>query len=74
MTLTLQTVLSLIILADLALLGVGRLGHLLMLAALQGALLACAPLLIAGTGPMELHLLLLCLAVFLIKAVAFLCC
>ncbi len=71
MTLTLQTVLALIILADLALLGVGRLGHLLSLAALQGALLACTPLLIAGAEPLELHLLLLCLAVFLIKAVGF---
>ena len=71
MNLPLETILSLIILTDLALLGVGRLGHLLRLAALQGALLASTPLLIAGTEPPEFHLLLLCLAVFLIKAVGF---
>ena len=67
---TLQTMLALVILADLALLAVGRMRHLLALVGLQGALLA-AMLLLMAPGRPSTHLVALCLAVFAIKAVGF---
>ncbi len=69
MTPTLQTLLTLMLLSDLALLGVGRMRNLLRLAACQGTLLAMVPLLLAPR--LETHLLILSLAVFTIKAIGF---
>lgn len=60
-----------ILLSDLALLAVSRLGRLIQLAGFQGALLAASPLVFAPPGAPLAHLLPLCLAVLAIKAVAF---
>ncbi len=67
----LDIILISLILTDLMLLGASRMWHLTQMVALQGALLALVPLFSTAPGNIPMHLALLCLAVFSIKALAF---